>query len=110
MTRQEAAVKVGKAFQSVKAVYPKPDPKKKESLPEGHDEAKPVSEVVKDAKATGFFLEMDGHIAEYDFKYGAHAHEQRKDEVARFKLALVDEIVKREDKPLFRKVEEKPKE
>lgn len=84
MTRNEAAAKVNEAFKAAK-----------------------VQDAVKDPKAKGFSVAFEGHDpVEYKFKHGAHAHEQRKDEVAKLRLALVEEMSAASGKLLQPKAEE----
>lgn len=92
MTRNEAAAAVAEAFKKVR-VFPakKADPKAKAQPPEFVT----VAAAIADPKAKGFAFLIEGHEpSSYEFKHGAHAHENRKDEVAKFRLDLVNELAK----------------
>lgn len=86
MTKNEAARQVNEAFKAAGVVKKIHDPKSK-----------------------GFQVEIDGHVASYEFQHGTNALEQRKVEVAGFRLHLVEELCSR-GAPSLVKVEAKAEE
>ncbi len=65
-----------------------------------------VTEVANDPKAKGFSVEIDGEVAHFSFGH-VDIH-RRRDEIAHWRLALVEEILKKAPALLKAKAPEAP--